>query len=461
MVSRNKYSQMFKRGYLLILLILCVPCLTSSQNKNTADTVRYLNLDQCIVYALEHQPAVMQAQLGVSIAQKTNAINLSAWLPQVNLSGNLTHYNNLPTTLSANPLNPEGPLVQNHPGVSNTLIPQLSATQVIFNPDVLYAARSARLYVQLAQQSSDSTKINLIATVSKSFYGLLFTLEQMNVLKEDTARLAKNLSDTYHQYVGGIADKTDYKEATISLNNSRAQLKQARENVRPQYASLKQLMGFPVEKEFSVSFDTLQMMKQIAFDTTQHLDYGKRIEFQEIQTVKNIQQQEVRYYQSQFLPTVSAFYNYYYEFENNSFSELFPQAYPYSYVGATVNIPLFTGARRVESIQRAKMQSQQLEWAEGGLKARINSEYTAALAGYKTNLFDLNLMQGNVTMAKDVYGIVTLQYKQGVVAYLNVITAESNLISSEINYLNALFQVLLSKVDLEKALGNTSSKPTK
>jgi outer membrane protein TolC len=39
-----------------------------------------------------------------------------------------------------------------------------------------------------------------------------------------------------------------------------------------------------------------------------------------------------------------------------------------------------------------------------------------------------------------------------------VITAESNLISSEISYLNALFQVLLSKVDLEKAMGNIASK---
>jgi outer membrane protein TolC len=61
-------------------------------------------------------------------------------------------------------------------------------------------------------------------------------------------------------------------------------------------------------------------------------------------------------------------------------------------------------------------------------------------------------------MAKDVYGVISLQYKQGVVAYLNVITAESDLISSEISYLNALFNVLLSKVDLERAMGISLSK---
>jgi multidrug efflux system outer membrane protein len=49
---------------------------------------------------------------------------------------------------------------------------------------------------------------------------------------------------------------------------------------------------------------------------------------------------------------------------------------------------------------------------------------------------------------------VGLQYKQGIVPYLNVITAESNLISSEIGYLNALAQLLSNKIDLEKSMGN-------
>jgi outer membrane protein TolC len=447
-----------KRFWVILIGLFCSATLAHAQNRNTKDTVPYYNLDQCIVFALDHQPAVMQTALDIAIARKTNAINLSAWLPQINLSATLMHYNQLPTTFSINSLNPEGPLIKGHPGVDNTLIPQLSATEVLFSPDVLNSLQSAHLFVEQAQQSNDSTKINLVATVSTAFYNLLFTLQQMNVLKEDTARLAKNLRDTYHQYVGGIVDKTDYKEATIALNNSKAQLKQARENVRPQYAALKQLMGYPDGKEFSVSFDTLQMMKQIATDTASALVFEKRIEMQLLETAKKLQQQNYKYYRNQYLPTLSAFYNYYYEYESDAFSTLFPQAYPYSYVGATINIPLFTGMRRQESIQKVKMQGQLLDWSESALKARIYSEYTTALANYKTNLYDLTLMKDNEDMAKDVYGVVSLQYKQGVVAYLNVITAESNLIASEMSYLNALFQVLLSKVDLEKAMGTTVLK---
>ena len=112
----------------------------------------------------------------------------------------------------------------------------------------------------------------------------------------------------------------------------------------------------------------------------------------------------------------------------------------------------------MESIQRAKLQGQQIDLAIVGLKSHIYSEYTDALANYKSNLYDLNVLRDNMAMAKDVYEVVSLQYKQGLIAYLNVITAESNLISSEISYLNALFQVLSDKVDLEKAMGNIPSK---
>jgi outer membrane protein TolC len=273
------------------------------------------------------------------------------------------------------------------------------------------------------------------------------------VFKEDTARLAKNLTDAYHQYVGGIVDMTDYQEAAISLNNSKAQLKQAVENVVPQYATLKQFMGWPPQTQFNINFDTSEMKRDIAFDTTQEMIYEKRIEYKLLQTQKSLQHQVTDYYRLSFLPTVSGFFNYNFEYENNSLAALYANAYPYSFIGFSINLPIFTGFYRVNNIRRSKLQEQLLDWNQISLKSQIYTEYTTALANYKGNLYNLFELQDNVAMAKNVYDIVTLQYQQGVVAYLNVITAESNLITSQIGYLNALFQVLSNKVDLQKAMG--------
>ncbi|TDX02003.1 TolC family protein [Dinghuibacter silviterrae] len=407
-------------------------------------------LDQCIAYALKHEPTLNEAILSQAVQHSTNAISLAGWLPQVNASGNLQHYIQQPTTFVSNGA---GGYTKEKTGVVNTFIPTLSVTQAIFSPTLLSAAKIAPLYNKAALQVTDSTQIGVVTSVSKGFYNLLLTLEQIDVLKEDTARLDKNLSDTYHQYIGGIVDETDYDEAKIELNNSKAQLKQSTENVLPQYAALKQVMGFPPDSQFNVRFDTAQMMRDVAFDTTQALQYDKRIEFQQLMTAKNIQQQLTRYYRTAWLPTLSAFYDYNYEFESNTTSNFFAQSYPNSYIGLSLSIPIFTGFARAQSLHRAHLQEQELDFEQVRLVSEIYSEYTAALANYKGNYYNLEMMQENTDLARRTYKIVSLQYNQGVVAYLNVITAESNLISSEIGYLNALFQLLSSKIDLQKAMG--------
>jgi outer membrane protein TolC len=430
-----------------LLCSLSIVCF--SQSANRADTA--LTLDQCVDYALKHQPFINQAVVNVAIARATNSISLSGWLPQVNASANLTHYITLPTAFVKN--STSGTIVQQRTGVVNTAIPVLSVTQTIFNPALLFAARSAPLFVKEAQQVTDSTKIEVVAGVSKTFYSLLLTLEQINVLKEDTARLTKNMSDTYHQYIGGIVDETDYDEAVISLNNSKFQLKQASENVIPEYALLKQIMGYPPLSQFNVLYDTTRMMSDISFDTTQQLQFEKRIEFQVLRTQKQLQGQQIDYYRKAWLPTVGAFFNYDYEFQNNSFGQLFSQAYPYSFLGLSLTMPIFTGFARVKNIERSRLQLDLLDWSEVSLKSQIYSEYTSSLANYKSNLYNLTISNENVGLAKRTYDIVSLQYQQGVVPYLNVITAESNLITSEISYQNALFQLLSSKIDLEKSMG--------
>lgn len=419
-------------------------------NNNSGE---YLTLQQCIEYARQHQPAVNISQININIAKTTNLINLSTALPQISASGDLIHYLQK-SKGSSGYVTSSGSTAS----ISNaySFVPGISASQAIFNPSLLYAYKSASLYVKQAQQQSDSTQIFLVSSVSKSFYNLLLTLEQINVLKEDTAQFGKSLSDAYHQYKGGIVDETDYEQAEITLNNTKAQLKQANENVAPQYATLKQLMGYPTDKQFNVVFDTLEMMKSIHIDTTEQLQFEKRIEFQLLGTNKSLLDQQVNYYRYSFLPTVSAFYNYNLAYGNSHLSDLFTTSYPSSLVGISLNVPIFTGFNRLNNLHKARLQEQVLNWQQTDLKSQINIQYTNALASYKSNYYNLQVLQKNVDLSKRVYFVVSLQYRQGVVPYLNVITAETNLINSEINYLNALFQVLSNKIDLEKAMGNIS-----
>ncbi len=419
---------------------------------NSNENTEILSLAECVKYALKNQPALNQSQIDEAIARANNAIAFSGWLPQVTGAANFQHYFQVPTVFST----VNGTLTQVQSGVANYSTPSVTASQTLFSPDVLLAVRAAKLNILEAKQNTKSTKIDLVSGVSKAFYDLLLSIQQVEVYKEDTARLIRNRSDAYNRYVSGIVDKVDYKQATIALNNSLAQLKGASEAIQAKYAGLKQLMGYPSAQNFSVRFDTVQMMQEIYADTLATLQFEKRIEYQELETARRIQRETTLYYQLGFLPSLSAYYNYNYEFESNEFSNLYTNAYPNSLFGIQLNIPIFTGFRRNENVHKAKLQERRTDWDEVNLKLAIYTQYKQALANYKSNLYNLHAQADNVDMAREVYNIVKLQYREGVKAYLDVIVAESDLKTSEINYLNALFQVLESKIDLEKAMGDIS-----
>jgi outer membrane protein TolC len=457
-------------SFLLIFILLHLKGFTQKLNPSSRDSLQNsqnssgkipgLSLEQCIEFSLKNSPYLNQTLINQKITGLSNAIALSGWLPQVGASGSLIHYIQIPSapTITTN-TSGSGSSTQSTNKTTtftNSFIPQLAISQSIFTPGLLYALKVAPYLNTQSRQITDSTKIYLVSAVSKSFYNILLTLEQIDVYKEDTARLGKSYRDAYYQYKGGIVDETNYEEALITLNNSKSQLRQAEQSIKPNYSVLKQIMGYPLGGDFNVRFDTSQMVQAIYLDTTQQLQFEHRIEFQQIQNNKKIQAELTRYYRHNFLPSIGAFYNYNLAFENNSFSQLFSKTYPNSLIGVSISVPIFTGFARVRNVQKAKLEEKLIDWNEVALKLEVEKEYQTALSTYKTNFYNLKLDLDNIRLSKRVYFVTDLQYKQGIIPYLNVITAESNLITSEINYLNTLFQVLSSKIDLEKAMGNVT-----
>ena len=132
---------------------------------------------------------------------------------------------------------------------------------------------------------------------------------------------------------------------------------------------------------------------------------------------------------------------------------MFTNSFPYSYAGLSLSLPIFRGFWRLDNIRRSDLQEEMIEQDMLALKSQIQTEYSTALSDYESNLDNYTLLHDNVVMAKEVYDIVYLQYQQGTVPYLNVITAQSNLITSETGYTTALYQLLSSKIALEKAMG--------
>jgi outer membrane protein TolC len=166
-----------------------------------------------------------------------------------------------------------------------------------------------------------------------------------------------------------------------------------------------------------------------------------------------LQQANVVYQRNSYLPTVSANVIYNLNYLSNSFGKLFGSNYPYSFVGLTAGIPIFQGGKRKANIKAAELEVTRTDLDIRNLENTINTQYFTALSNYKGSLANYRASKANVDLALEVYDVIQLQYKAGVKSYLEVITSEADLRTAQINYFNALYQVLASKVDAERALG--------
>ena len=432
-----------KKTLVLFALLFSVQLLSAqiSNDSLLADAT----LQQCIQYALEHQPSVKQSLLQEEIAGYNIRSRLADWFPQIGGVYSLQHNFQRSTSFFNGTATPVG--------VKNTSAGQLYLDQTIFNRDVLLANRTQGDVRLQARQSTAAEKIDITVNVSKAYYDILTTQQQIKVATENIARLQKSLDDAYYRYQSGVTDKTDYKRAQIALNNTKATKQINEAALVAKMENLRNFMGYRVGAPLSIVYDSLQMEREVDFDTLQRPDFSRRIEYQQLLTQRHLQEANILYQRNAFLPSVSATAVYNLNYLNNSFGKLYGTNYPNSFVGLTAGIPIFQGGKRKASVRSAQLTVTQIDLELLNLQNAINTQYATALSNYKGSLANYLASKENVSLAQEVYDVINLQYKAGIKTYLEVINAETDLRTSQINYFNALNQVLASKVDAARALG--------
>ncbi len=418
----------------------------SAQTPVNADTLGgIVNLQSVIDYAILHQPAVRQSVIDESIVQQNIKSKLADWYPQLNFGYNLQHNFILQTSVIG------GNAIKL--GVDNVSAAQFNASQIIFNRDVLLANKTKEDVQLQSRQNTANNKITLAVNVTKAFYDVLTTAQQIKVADENIVRTERSLKDATAQYNAGLVDKIDYKRATISLNNLKASRKNSEELVKAKMQYLKSLMSYPDSAVLNIAMDSASMEREILLDTAQKPDYTQRIEYKLLETQQRLLKQNIQYAKWAYLPTVSANAAYNLNFQNDNFGKLYNINYPNSFVNLTVGVPIFQGGKRKYNIRNAELQLDRNYMDIVAVKNNITSQYALAISSYKNSLTNYLTLKENVDLAREVYDVINIQYRNGIKTYLEVVTAEADLRTAQINYYNALYQVLASKVDVQRSLG--------
>ena len=337
-----------------VISLVLVSALPAWSQSSPDSLLQEGTLQNCVRYALLHQPLVQESLIDEEIAERTIQGKLADWFPQLSVNFNVQHNPQLPVAIVQGvPINQ---------GLANSSNIQFTATQTLFNKDVLLASSSASDVRAFARQRTSSTKIDVVVNVSKAYYATLVTKQQIALLDESVLRLEQSYKDAYTKYQGGIVDKTDYMRALIALNNVKADRNQAQELLKARYAALKEQMGYPTGANLNLEYNDSQTAPEALVDTTYFVHYDNRIEFQLLQTQKRLQEDNLNYSKWNFFPSLSAYGGYTINYQNSLANPLFNQSYPYSFVGLQLSFPLFQGGKRLQQIRQASLQVDRFDY---------------------------------------------------------------------------------------------------
>lgn len=436
-----------------------------SEKISTEEARGAMTLEECLEYAYQNNATLKNAVLEQRIAKADVGVTKADGLPQIN--GNISYNNNvaiqtqfLPAVFFAedpSEVPADAPPVPVQFGVQHTSNAGASLSQMIFDGSYFVGLKAARTYADLMQKNYNQTKADLTEQVMKAYYTVLVNEERQKLINSNYNRLDTLLNETRIMYENGFAEKIDVDRIRVQFNNAKTERDKVNRLAEVSYLLLKFQMGMPIEQEILLADEISEIDMNLEVRDEQDFEYSDRIDYATLQINRELVSLDLKNNRVQYLPKLTANASVGYNTGVDEFSMITnfsEQWFQYGFFGFGLDIPIFDGLRKYHRIQKNQLQLQQLENQTDQLKNNIDLEIVQAKVSLQNSVETLTVQEENLQLARDVFDVAKIKFQEGVGSNLEVITAEDELQTAETNYFSALYDALIAKVDLERALGN-------
>jgi outer membrane protein len=439
-----------------LIFILFVPVFIFWSGMLMAQEQHVYDLQQAIEYAFQHNITVRNAAIDEKIAKQKVNETIGIGLPQINSGFIIENYFEQPTSLIPGEFfgEGEGSFIPIKFGTRYNATASLQATQLLFDGTYLVGLQASRAYQDLSRKELARTKKETAEAVAKAYYNVLVMKERMKLLDANVTRLSKLQSDTKAMYDNGFVELIDVHRVTVAYNNVQTEEKKLERFFDLSVQLLKFQMGMPLEENL-VLVDELKTIDFTSSLVAPKVDYNKRIEYSQLQTLQRVNELDLKRYRMAYLPSVAAFATLNAQAQRNEF-DIFntdKKWYPVGVVGARISLPLFTGMQRHYRVQQAKLNLEKVNNQFIQLEQSIDMEYESSKTIMLNSIEALQIQKENMDLADEVFRITKIKYDQGIGTNIEIINAESSLKEAQTNYYNALYDALIAKIELETATG--------
>ena len=448
-----------------VLIITILLLFLEIKHKSLLAQGQSFSLPQAIDYALKNNISIQNAELDVKIAEAKKKETTGLGLPQISGNFDAREFWEIPVSVLPNfiaPLLGAAPgtydeFVTAKFGVRYNLSAGISASQLLFSSDYLIGLQASKVYTDLAKKDITRNRIDVISNVSKAYYRAMVNQQNLKVLDINIERLKLLRDQTKAMFEAGFVESTDVDRVDLLYNNLITEKEKVIRLFVLSDALLKFQMGYEINKTIVVS-DSLDINN---LPSSNIVEIGKsnptaRIEYQTIENSIKLQELDLKRNRYSLLPTVALYSSLSANNLRNEFRDInwSNRWFPTGLIGITVNQPIFSGFQKKYKTDQVAINLQKSQNNLKQFESAVNLEIQNTATTYNNAIQNLQMQQKNLQLAEKIYNSSKAKFDQGSISGLDLFVSLTTLKESQNNLYTAIFDVLNSKIDYDKALGN-------
>jgi outer membrane protein len=440
----------------VLLLLLSFSVAVQAQNSTTA-----FSLKQAIDYALQNGYSVKNAATDIEIAKKKITEVRGIGIPQVKAEASFQDYLKVPVSViqadAFNPLAPPNSYLRIPFGVQYNASYGYTASWLAFSGEYIVGLQASKAYLDVSKSSLRKSEIEVKESVTRAYNTVLILKENKKILDENIASLDQSIEQTEAFYKEGFVEEMDVDRLKLLRNNLANTLQNLVKQTDLAERLLKFQMGYEVESPISLS-DELKSLLDIAsteIGESTKFNIEGNIDALIIDQSITLQKLDLKRQKANYLPTLSTFYTWKESRIASNFDQLSDNMFRVSggtIFGVNIGMPIFQGFSQSAKVKQAKLNLQKLEVSKTQATQGLSLQASQSLIGFTNAVSTLKYSRENVQLAERIRDRARIKYKEGVGSSIEVIQAENDLLNAQSTYINAVQQVLDSRVTLDKNL---------
>ena len=331
----------------------------------------------------------------------------------------------------------------------------ITAAMPIVNAQLWKSIKLSAKDVELAVEKARSSRLDMVTQVKQAYYGVLLAKEALNVYKDVYDNAVRNFEQTRLRYNAQKASELDFTRAKSTVASAIPNVYNAESSVILALWQLKAVMGVNLDQNIDVVGTIGDYASEMTYDQTLgediSLEYNttmRQLAIQAEQLAMNIKIQKFAY-----IPTLSANFAFLETAMTNDFKFSNYRWTPYSYVGLSLNIPIFSGGKRLNAVRQAKVQASQLGVQMDDTERQLKIGIRQYLNTMETQMKSFSAAEEAVNTAAKAYGIAEKSYNVGRSTITELNDAQLALTQARLGVSQTVYEFVVAKSNLEKIMG--------